>query len=95
MFFRHCHQTFFNCCTRSIVQNISNKVTDIWSLKQYLSVVLEKRTIDTNAFIKYLSKIREIFLNFYGEVKVRKNNHKTVNFQSQSSHYTDKNAFML
>ena len=50
----HCYQTLFDFCKSFIVQNTLNKVFEVYSLKQWFTVVLVKKTININAYINDL-----------------------------------------
>ena len=61
------------------IQNISNNIFKINFLKHSFSVVFDKKTIYTSAYIKYLIKVAQVLLNDVEDLKVMKNILKTFN----------------
>ena len=69
----HYYKKFFNGCTRFCVKNILKNTFEAHSLKQWFSVVHDKKTIIINAYVNDWWGIAEILLRYNRKLRVRKN----------------------
>ena len=77
VFIIHYFQTLFSLCIGfSVLKNILNNIFQ----KQWFLVALSKRAFNPAPCIKVLSEIKEILMECYRDIIVRKNVHKIVNF---------------